>query len=57
MTCPNCRCPECQRLELQAVLSRHVPRETESPEQHNAAVIRDNREREQWRDTFEPRVG
>lgn len=58
MTCPRCKCPECRRVELQAVLARHVSRETETPvEQRNAAVIMDNQAREQWRDTFEPSAG
>lgn len=59
MTCPKCRCPECRKVELNRVLNaarqRAVPRETDSADQQNAAVIRDNCEREQWRDTVEDR--
>ena len=28
MTCPRCSCPECRRVEPQAVLARFVSRET-----------------------------
>lgn len=66
MTCPRCKCPECAKAELNAVLSRRiVARETESygagpaiarlpiVEAANAQALRDIREREQWHDTVE----
>lgn len=30
MTCPRCKCPECAKAELNAVLSRRLARETSS---------------------------
>lgn len=53
MTCPKCKCAECVRVELKAVLARRVARETKSPDVINARTLAFNREREQWRDTFE----
>lgn len=52
MTCPRCKCPECAKVELNAVLGKIVSRETISPEQHNAAVLSNIEERSAWRDTF-----
>lgn len=66
MTCPNCKCQKCRdasKADLNAVLARRVvSHETESPrdlpfvDQHNAAVLRDNRVRESWRDTYGERA-
>lgn len=54
MTCPRCKCPECAKAELNAVLVKHVSRETiPAVDEINAVVLRDNQAREQWRDTVE----
>jgi hypothetical protein len=37
MTCPRCKCPECAKVELNAVLSRRVARETNDSSELRAA--------------------
>jgi hypothetical protein len=54
MTCPRCKCEECRRVELQAVLARRIEsRETIPVDQINARAIEAMREREGWCDTYE----
>lgn len=63
MTCPNCKCQKCAKVELNAVLSRRiVARETnlfhepadqsQSVEFINSQALRLATEQSAWRDTF-----
>jgi hypothetical protein len=66
MTCPRCKCPECAKAGLNAVLSRRIvsraadlPRDLPFVEADNARTLQTAAAKDEWRDTFDDpmRVG